>query len=367
MIPSLPRPSAAASCTAASTASWWQHHHPSKPLRHRGQQHGAPQLPAGCTVTYRAALLGPATTRWDSGHACRFLGVHLAEQRYRLEGERTLLGKQGRLGWIMSLQLCPFIWALILFLLYLLVFKVSLVASMVHGNVLPVHSQAVRRVAQLWPASECLAPVLAISPARLPGYRCQAGKGPLETCSRLMWMRCASGLLCPCLPAATGGPEPCCWPCESQDFCLRMVGVADIQRWPVHAVQDHHLQSWLPAGPWGKGCCPSKWCLQEQPEGQHQVRASGTCLRAACLCTSTVQAQSMKEVHIVLPGTPPSPVPVHLVPCMLAACWPRPLPRLAASEVVPGLQAGALLRHCQLCCRAQACAEAEQSAGGCRL
>ena len=104
---------------------------PAKPYASTWTIGGAPQLPAGCAITDRAALLCLTTTERDSRRTCRFLGVHLAEQRYRLEGERTLLGKQGRLGWILSLQLCPFIWALILFLLYLLVFKVSLVALMV--------------------------------------------------------------------------------------------------------------------------------------------------------------------------------------------------------------------------------------------
>ena len=125
-----------------------------------------PQLPAGCTVTYTAAWLDPATTQWVSGRTHRFLGVHLAEQRYRLEGERTLLGKQGRLGWIMSLQLCPCIWALILFLLYLLVFKVSLVASIAMCGWSTARLSG--RQLSLRPASKCLATVLARIPASLP-------------------------------------------------------------------------------------------------------------------------------------------------------------------------------------------------------
>ena len=56
--------------------------------------------------------------------ACRYLGLTLAEWQQREEGGR-LFGRKGRLYWLVSLQLCPAIWALIIGLVSLFLHKVS--------------------------------------------------------------------------------------------------------------------------------------------------------------------------------------------------------------------------------------------------
>ena len=55
--------------------------------------------------------------------ACRYLGLTLAEWQQREEGGR-LFGRRGRLYWLVSLQLCPAIWALIIGLVSLFLHKV---------------------------------------------------------------------------------------------------------------------------------------------------------------------------------------------------------------------------------------------------
>jgi hypothetical protein len=54
---------------------------------------------------------------------CRHLGVHLAEWRQSQEGGKWF-GKKGRLAFLTSTQLCPGIWALIIGLVSLFLFKV---------------------------------------------------------------------------------------------------------------------------------------------------------------------------------------------------------------------------------------------------
>lgn len=61
-------------------------------------------------------------------HSCRHLGVHLAEWRQSQEGGKWF-GKKGRLAFLTSTQLCPGIWALIIGLVSLFIFKVAHNAS----------------------------------------------------------------------------------------------------------------------------------------------------------------------------------------------------------------------------------------------
>ena len=56
--------------------------------------------------------------------ALRYLGLTLAEWQQREEGGR-LFGRKGRLYWLVSLQLCPAIWALIIGLVSLFLHKVG--------------------------------------------------------------------------------------------------------------------------------------------------------------------------------------------------------------------------------------------------
>ncbi|KAG2495455.1 hypothetical protein HYH03_006401 [Edaphochlamys debaryana] len=68
----------------------------------------------------------PAQLAIDKGH--RYLGLHLAEYKSRQDPAAAVaggwFGKHGCLGWLVSTQLCPFIWGLIIGLVSLFMYKV---------------------------------------------------------------------------------------------------------------------------------------------------------------------------------------------------------------------------------------------------
>lgn len=61
----------------------------------------------------------PAQLAIEKGH--RFLGLHLAEYKMKGDGGGYWFGKNGKLAWLTSIQLCPVIWILILGLLLLFI------------------------------------------------------------------------------------------------------------------------------------------------------------------------------------------------------------------------------------------------------
>ena len=59
-------------------------------------------------LTYKDVTgLTPAQLALEKGH--RYLGLHLAEYKRKQEGG-GLFGKNGKLNWMVSTQLCPVIW-----------------------------------------------------------------------------------------------------------------------------------------------------------------------------------------------------------------------------------------------------------------
>ncbi|KAG2428798.1 hypothetical protein HXX76_011498 [Chlamydomonas incerta] len=79
---------------------------------------------SACVLTYTDVTGStPAQLAIDKGH--RYLGLHLAEYKSKHEPQMGgLFGKHGKLGWLASTQLCPFIWGLVIGLVSLFMYKV---------------------------------------------------------------------------------------------------------------------------------------------------------------------------------------------------------------------------------------------------
>ncbi|GIL66775.1 hypothetical protein Vafri_20284 [Volvox africanus] len=82
---------------------------------------------SACVLSYTDVTGStPAQLAIDKGH--RYLGLYLAEYKSKHEpgGGATggLFGKHGRLSWLTATQLCPFIWGLIIGLVFMFLYKV---------------------------------------------------------------------------------------------------------------------------------------------------------------------------------------------------------------------------------------------------
>lgn len=80
---------------------------------------------ASCVLTYKDVTGStPAQLAIDKGH--RYLGVHLSEYKNKHDPSTGgIFGKNGSLGWLVSTQLCPVLWVLIIGLLSLFMYKVT--------------------------------------------------------------------------------------------------------------------------------------------------------------------------------------------------------------------------------------------------
>lgn len=90
---------------------------------------------ASCVLTYKDVTGStPAQLAIDKGH--RYLGLHLAEYKSKHDpgGGGGIFGKHGRLGWVAATQLCPVLWALIIGLVSLFMYKVRVVGGCAVGG-----------------------------------------------------------------------------------------------------------------------------------------------------------------------------------------------------------------------------------------